>query len=1029
MFPQSTDLLRQREALEDLLLDEEFSTNASDLVFKKTFADVMTEQELWQWLHGPLVQAMFPEDGMILRSNVLLGTVQLRQVRTENETCTDVHSQYQQPDGGDKDSHVSYWVRKAATAHIGTTPSCFRAAEQGSSGRHESTESYGCLRDGTTPCRYNFEPPSLPPGSGGGPGPIEDSRHFSKPRLHDGHYGPGGFAQELPQNRSGAVTKLAALERDYIDASTRVLAVSFNFYNLNKDIIVAFRCVFEFDTTGHIEVSSEIEPLRLMDRPYFGGLRYVVVGGFHAVGVVLWHRRRIFGSIVDIVVRGLSRGLNWYLFQLIDSVVFFFAISRMNDYHENCLEFANDMQTHSSYWNEHYYDAHMLQRSQNDMQFWMGVSIWMGFLKVFSHLGVFRTMTSIWTVLGRAFLDLASFFLILVLICASFAAAGTIMFGDHVREFHNLRTTYWTIVYWLVGDFSTVDYEMMKKASIWAPAFIMLFLVLVVVVSVNMFIAILTGFYEEYSTERKAAGEFYIPSAPETLFAQLCSLLAPTNLFKRLSPYQQYAIEVIDVKDINEVKHGNDTLFLSTEAKRKPSLRRKRTSFEKVSWLQHWDGTSDMKGECFKPNQEYRQGDLVRIRFYRTKSAVGENLGEQLAELMLMEPGEDGDDKRETNGREIAIDMLHNNSERLRIKRHFPGALTRYILATCLQEGDELVLADKHNFRGGRVRLKFLRHKMETKQSRDALKNADSTTYDFFAICEIESILHFLSGSSLGQIQKEQPEKLDAKHVVLSIPLRLHYRMLFQLLRTFGCCRIRDRSSSAPRCTGWVFVWQRMKRRYRKHKWSCHKYLRHAGLLEDRADARGLVGWLLKMCTKESSKSVYVEQFLQARLDHAEQLAMHVDQHAVRVCRDCNAKSPSHGLDDGRKLWCEDCAKNHTDAKEIESPYKRMDIRLQDVASEIRKYNISRLSDQQGSSTDTKSSSEQSKILIDYLKGSSGDDNGEVSAGKDVNETVAMHARYYVEHYLYKSYPDAIRFEHYKNSPEEALDEKRNKHF
>ena len=43
-------------------MDEEFSANASELVFKKSYADIMTTQEFWQWVYGPLVAAVFSSE-------------------------------------------------------------------------------------------------------------------------------------------------------------------------------------------------------------------------------------------------------------------------------------------------------------------------------------------------------------------------------------------------------------------------------------------------------------------------------------------------------------------------------------------------------------------------------------------------------------------------------------------------------------------------------------------------------------------------------------------------------------------------------------------------------------------------------------------------------------------------------------------------------------------------------------------------------------------------------------------------------
>ena len=98
-----------------------------------------------------------------------------------------------------------------------------------------------------------------------------------------------------------------------------------------------------------------------------------------------------------------------------------------------------------------------------------------------------------------------AFIVILFFIIIGFASCGCVVFGDHVRAFHNIPSTFTTMLYWVVGDFSTVDYDTMKQAnSSFAPLFIGSFLILVVLVAINMFIAILTDFYEEYKEEKEA---------------------------------------------------------------------------------------------------------------------------------------------------------------------------------------------------------------------------------------------------------------------------------------------------------------------------------------------------------------------------------------------------------------------------------------------------------------------------------------------------------------------------------------------
>eukprot|EP01043_Picozoa_sp_COSAG02_P002609 COSAG02_NODE_61_length_43452_cov_741.297804_7_plen_727_part_00 len=86
--PLSASLLAHQEALTDLLLDEEFQGVANH---KKSWYDVMTPEEMWEWMEGPLHDAFYPDANSspvpLLWSNELLGRVQLRQARVEPTKC------------------------------------------------------------------------------------------------------------------------------------------------------------------------------------------------------------------------------------------------------------------------------------------------------------------------------------------------------------------------------------------------------------------------------------------------------------------------------------------------------------------------------------------------------------------------------------------------------------------------------------------------------------------------------------------------------------------------------------------------------------------------------------------------------------------------------------------------------------------------------------------------------------------------------------------------------------------------------
>ena len=81
----------------DKFLDEEF-TNSDNLRFKKTFYDIMTEGEFWEFFDGPLVESIWQNDAgappntirgnhFIQDANIAIGALKLRQLRVDDKDC------------------------------------------------------------------------------------------------------------------------------------------------------------------------------------------------------------------------------------------------------------------------------------------------------------------------------------------------------------------------------------------------------------------------------------------------------------------------------------------------------------------------------------------------------------------------------------------------------------------------------------------------------------------------------------------------------------------------------------------------------------------------------------------------------------------------------------------------------------------------------------------------------------------------------------------------------------------------------
>ena len=65
-----TQQLRWGNHIGDKFIDEEFDFD--DAHIKKTFFDIATIEEFWQWVHGPLYGGLYPEDDIFLRFRKVL---------------------------------------------------------------------------------------------------------------------------------------------------------------------------------------------------------------------------------------------------------------------------------------------------------------------------------------------------------------------------------------------------------------------------------------------------------------------------------------------------------------------------------------------------------------------------------------------------------------------------------------------------------------------------------------------------------------------------------------------------------------------------------------------------------------------------------------------------------------------------------------------------------------------------------------------------------------------------------------------
>lgn len=316
--PVSATLLAHQEALTDLLLDEEFQGVANH---KKSWYDVMTPEEMWEWIEGPLHDAIYSDaahpdhPAPLLGSNELLGPVQLRQVRVEPTRC--ISRNWAPFTYGNPDEETPLPGRACA----GTYPTVERTfgGEAMFEGQDAALEKFREVRaDWTDPggAQWNAATQGTDVGTDAWAGAAEWYADWGPTLLEEdetrkelqgspvfvesflgstsrNRFGKRGYAVNLPRNRVGWEAQVTELQGEgdkqpFIDKYTRVLAVTFNLYNGNDfdwdeeelfsdvrsnvlseddkhdDQIVFAQVIFTFGPSGHIEKYQRFSIVRFM---------------------------------------------------------------------------------------------------------------------------------------------------------------------------------------------------------------------------------------------------------------------------------------------------------------------------------------------------------------------------------------------------------------------------------------------------------------------------------------------------------------------------------------------------------------------------------------------------------------------------------------------------------------------------------------------------------------------------------------------------------------------------------------------
>lgn len=412
-------------------------------------------------------------------------------------------------------------------------------------------------------------------------------------------YGSGGYAVDLCD-----LENVDVLQQDnYLSEHTRAAAFKFILLNPITRVFTIGMHVITVDPSGHIDHfahSSHVRVIGHEEPEQFTNLandtdalispqlhRRV----FHAIAtsvsmvreafdarVVLWVAIVVFfityciGEATEMRSMGISTYLGsdlWNVFELTHLVVLAALLNDMVHYYLASSKFALHLAELSDGRGveelSHSRSQELLTEFQqlSDLAS-LGSAI--SLLKVFKFLRMNATLNLLWRVLGMAMSDLMGFLVIFNLIFLGYSAMGSYAFGFALEEYSTIGKSYGTCFQMLAGE---LDYGRLRQANPRvAPLFIGSFVVLVFQIVVNMFVAILSEYYEVAKNDETASGEDveYDVLARIRCFVQSCSptvVVPEDHGVIRLIPWQQVRLISTNLVDQEERRQRVRKLFRS----------------------------------------------------------------------------------------------------------------------------------------------------------------------------------------------------------------------------------------------------------------------------------------------------------------------------------------------------------------------------------------------------------------------------------------------------------------------------------
>ena len=324
---------------------------------------------------------------------------------------------------------------------------------------------------------------------------IDTLSHEAVKETYDG----GGYVTDLGYNQASASEMLRALRaHNWVDERTAAVFVEFTLFDPSSSLFCNVRNVYERLPTGQVLTKAEFRALSLYPSANSNFQLFyevcqllfliVIVVCFISEMVKFFRQKRYLFQIwnwVQLILLVVS---------LVAVVMSFLKIKHTSLYVKNIQ--SNPYQTFSS-------DS--IVRLLDMETFWLSMAIFIITLKLLRLIRFNRHVCQMQETLRRSAKPILSFSLVMCIAILAFTHFGYLCFGNKLLTFSSFFKALRVVLQMSVGK-SINNVEVHLQYPVLGPLFLLFFLVVILFVLMNVFVAVLVDAYVEIREEQGEAG-------------------------------------------------------------------------------------------------------------------------------------------------------------------------------------------------------------------------------------------------------------------------------------------------------------------------------------------------------------------------------------------------------------------------------------------------------------------------------------------------------------------------------------------